>query len=199
MLHYHGLIQKFVTLDPANVGASFTPDGIAYLSFDSAAQGVYDDWRQQLEDRIRASDSEEHPAMLAHLGKYRSLFPKLALILHLSAGQVGPIGKHAAVRAQVWTEYLEAHARRIYHTATNRAMQSAVALANKIKANKLQDGFTKSDVLLKEWAGLRTADEVAMALTVLRDGRWLDVVEDRSTGGRPAERHHINPKVKRAA
>ena len=199
MLHYGGLIRKFVTLDPLSVGASFTPDGVAYLPFDSGGQCVYDDWRQQLEDRIRASDSEEHPAMLAHLGKYRSLFPKLALILHLAAGQVGPIGKHAAVRAQVWTEYLEDHARRIYHTATNRALQSAVALANKIKANKLQDGFTKSDVLLKEWAGLRTADEVATALTVLRDGRWLEVVEDRSTGGRPAERHHINPKVKRAA
>jgi predicted transcriptional regulator len=78
-------------------------------------------------------------------------------------------------------------------------MQSAVALANKIKANKLSDGFTKSDVLVKEWAGLRSADEVATALTVLKDGSWLTVHEDRSTGGRPAERHYINPKVKRAA
>jgi hypothetical protein len=199
MLHYEALIRKFVTLDPASVGASFTTDGIAFLPFDPAAQSVYDNWRQQLEDRIRATDTEEHPAMLSHLGKYRSLLPKLALILHLSAGQVGPIGEHAAVRAKVWTEYLEGHARRIYNTATNRAMQSAVALANKIKAGKLADGFTKSDVLVKEWAGLRTADEVATALTVLRDGRWLDIVEDRRTGGRPAERHHINPKVKRAA
>lgn len=137
--------------------------------------------------------------MLAHLGKYRSLFPKLALVLHLAAGGVGPIGRDPALRAKVWTEYLEAHARRIYHTATNRAMQSAVALANKIKANKLSDGFTKSDVLVKEWAGLRSADEVATALTVLKDGSWLTVHEDRSTGGRPAERHYINPKVKRAA
>ena len=137
--------------------------------------------------------------MLAHLGKYRSLFPKLALILHLAAGQKGPIGKNAANRAKVWIIYLEAHARRIYHTATNRAMQCAVALSNKIKAGQLRDGFTRSEVLVKEWANLRTAEEVNTALTVLRDMNWLFVVEDRRTGGRPAERYHFNPKVKRAA
>lgn len=199
MQNYEDLIRKLVNLDPATVGASFTCDGVAYLPFDEKAQLIFDDWRQALEDRIRATDSEEHPAMLAHLGKYRSLFPKLALILHLAAGQTGPIGKNGALRAKIWTEYLEAHARRIYHTATNRAMQSAVALANKIKADRLKNGFTKSDVLVKEWAGLRTAEEVGTALTVLRDSNWLTVIEDRRTGGRPAERFYISPKVKRAA
>ena len=199
MQHYEGLIRTFVTLDPASVGASVGLDGVAYLPFDSDAQQIFDDWRQALEDRIRNPDAEEHPAMLAHLGKYRSLFPKLALVLHLAAGHSGPIGKTAAQRAVVWTVYLEAHARRIYHTATNRAMQSAVALANKIKAGKLAPGFTRSDILVKEWAGLRTAEEVGTALAVLRDMNWLSVTEDRSTGGRPAERHYISPKVKRAA
>jgi putative DNA primase/helicase len=199
MQHYQDLIQRLAHLDPAAVGASFTHDGIAYLPFDEPAQLVFDNWRQALEDRIRAHDSDEHPAMLAHLGKYRSLFPKLALILHLAAGQTGPIGVNAAMRAKVWTQYLEAHARRIYHTATNRTMQSAVALANKIKAGRLADGFTKSDVLTKDWVGLRTADEVGTALTVLRDMNWLTVIEDRRTGGRPAERFYISPKVKRAA
>jgi putative DNA primase/helicase len=199
MQHYVDLIQKLVHLDPSAVGASYTYDGVAYLPFDEPAQVIFDAWRQELEDRIRAPDSEEHPAMLAHLGKYRSLFPKLALVLHLADGQVGPIGRNAAIRASVWTEYLEAHARRIYHTATNRAMQSAAALANKIKAGKLADGFTKSDVLVKEWAGLRTAEEVGTALTVLRDMNWLTAIEDRRTGGRPAERFYISPKVKRAA
>lgn len=199
MQHYEGLIRKFVTLNPASVGASVGLDGVAYLPFDSDAQKIFDDWRQALEDRIRNPDAEEHPAMLAHLGKYRSLFPKLALVLHLTAGHSGPIGKNAAQRAVVWTDYLEAHARRIYHTATNRATQSAVALANKIKAGRLASGFTRSDILVKEWAGLRTAEEVGTALTILRDMNWLSVIEDRSTGGRPAERYYISPKVKRAA
>ena len=199
MQHYEALIRKFVTLDPASVGATVGLDGLAFLPFDDTAQQIFDDWRQALEDRIRNPDSEEHPAMLAHLGKYRSLFPKLALVLHLAAGHSGPIGKNAAQRAVAWTHYLEAHARRIYHTATNRAMQSAVALANKITAGRLAPGFTRSDVLVKEWAGLRTAEEVGTALTVLRDMNWLTVIEDKQTGGRPAERYYINPKVKRAA
>jgi hypothetical protein len=199
MHHYEDLIKRLSTLDPASVGATLTADGLPYLPFDVQAQAIFDDWRQRLEDRLHAPDSEEHPAMLAHLGKYRSLFPKLALILHLADGQTGPIGHNAALRAKVFTEYLEPHARRVYHTATNRTMQIAVALANKIKAGRLGDGFTKSDVLVKEWASLRTAEEVATALTVLRDGNWLTVIEDRTTGGRPAERHYINPKVKRAA
>lgn len=144
-------------------------------------------------------ESEEHPAILAHLGKYRSLFPKLALVLHLAAGKSGKIGRDAALRAECWIVYLEAHARRIYHTATNRALQCAVALGNKMKAKKLCDGFTRSDILIKEWANLRTADEVSLALTVLRDMNWLNVIEDRRTGGRPAERYFMNPKIKRIA
>jgi len=199
MQHYEAQIRRLTSLQPTAIGACTAPDGTPYLPFDEAAQQIFDNWRQELEERIRATDTEEHPAMLSHLGKYRSLFPKLALVLHLAAGKTGPIGGWAASRAHAWTIYLEAHARRIYHTATNRVMQSAVALANKIEAGKLPDRFTKSDVLVKEWAGLRTADEVAMALTVLSDGNWLTVVEDRSTGGRPALRHIISPKVKRAA
>lgn len=199
MNHYKDLIQRLVKLDPTSIGAATTADGVAYLTFSDEAQVIFDDWQQPFEDRIRNPDSDEHPAMLAHLGKYRSLFPKLALILHLADGGTGPIGGGAAARAMIWLKYLEAHARRIYHTATNRVMQSAVALANKIKAGKLPDQFTRSDVLTKEWSGLRTADEVATALTVLRDMSWLSVKEDRSTGGRPAERYTINPKVKRAA
>lgn len=199
MQHYEDLIKRLVALDAAAVGASFTAGGVPFLPFDEDAQSIFDEWRQELEDRTRNPNTDEHPAMLSHLGKYRSLFPKLALILHLADGGTGAIGTIPAKRAKLWTRYLEAHARRIYHTATNRAMQSAVALANKIKAGKLVDGFTKSDVLVKEWAGLRTAEEIGTALTVLKDGSWLVVLEDRSTGGRPAERHYINPKVKRAA
>ena len=198
MQAYEDLIRRLVSLNPAAISASSTPDGKPYLAFDEAAQKLHDAWRQTLETRIRAVDSDEHPAMLAHLGKYRSLFPKLALILHLAAGHIGPIGTNAANRAKLWTLYLEAHARRVYHTATNRTAQCAVALANKITAGKLQDGFTRSDVLLREWAGLRTAEDIGIALTVLRDGYWLTSVEDRSTGGRPAERFRINPRVRRA-
>jgi putative DNA primase/helicase len=199
MQHYESLTSQLANLDPTTIGAMFCMDGTPYLAFDDDAQAIFDDWRQDLENRIRNPENEEHPAILAHLGKYRSLFPKLALVLHLADGKVGSIGKNAAIRAKYWIVYLEAHARRIYHTATNRALLCAVALGNKIKAGRLPDSFTRSDVLIKEWSNLRNAEEVSTALTVLRDMNWLSVIEDRSTGGRPAERYFVNPKVKRAA
>jgi hypothetical protein len=199
MQHYESLTSQLATLDPTKIGAMFCIDGTPYLAFDDDAQVIFDEWRQDLENRIRSAESDEHPAILAHLGKYRSLFPKLALVLHLAGGNSGPVGKDAALRAKYWTVYLEAHARRIYHTATNRTLQCAVALGNKIKAGKLGDVFTRSDVLIKEWSSLRSAEEVGTALTVLRDMNWVSVVEDRSTGGRPAERYFVNPKLKRPA
>lgn len=197
--HYIDLIEKFIRLDPAAVGATFPIGGNPYLPFSRDGQVVFDRWREILENRIRNNQSDEHPAMRNHLGKFRSLFPKLALILHLAAGGTGPISRDAAMRALRWTLYLDSHAKRMYYTATNRTMQCASTLANKIRAGRLPDPFTRSDVLLKEWVNLRTAEEVGMAITVLRDMGWIVVYEDRRTGGRPAERCHINPKVKRAA
>ena len=192
---YEDQVKALTALDLQAVGAQFTPDGKAYLHFDDEGQQVFEDWRQELEDRLRDPNSDETPTMLAHLGKYRSLFPKIALVLHLAEGGVGPIGKRCAVRAKAWTMLLERHARRMYHTATNRVLQSAGSLANKIKAAKLKDGFTRSDVMLKQWASLRTADEVRSALDVLVDLNWLKSVEDKSTGGRPTQRYLINAKL----
>ena len=197
--HYEDLLSRLVSLDPNAIGAKIALDGTAYLEFDDEAMAYFDQWREKLELRIRAANSEEHPAMLAHLGKYRSLVPKLALILHLADGGKGDINKKAIVRALAFASYLEAHARRIYHTATNRAQQCAIALSNKIKTGKLRNGFTRSEVLLKEWSSLRTADEVSTALTVLCELGWIKDIEDKGTGGRPAVHYYINPNVNVAA
>jgi len=194
---YEKLIQSFAKLKPDQFGAEYNQDGIAYLTFSPEAQLEFDAWRVRLEARLRNPLSEEHPAMLAHLGKYRSLIPKLSLVLHLVAGNTGPVGINAIRRAIGWASLLEPHARRIYHTATNRTMQSACALANKIKLNRLPDGFTRTDVLTKEWAGLRTAEELQASLSVLRDRNWIRSTENRQTGGRPTERFYINPSIKK--
>ena len=197
--HYEDLIESFAKLNPASVQAQMTHDGKYYLSFDEEAQAIFEAWRANLEKRLRDPNTEEHPVTLAHLGKYRSLFPKIALALHLSEGGKGPITKRAAQRTLLWINYLEAHARRMYHTATNRALQSAVALSNKIRTGKLKSGFTKSDILTKEWADLKTADDINSALTILSDMNWIRGIEDKSTGGRPKTNYYINPHVKQAA
>ena len=197
--HYEELIIRFAKLDPKTVDAQMTADGKYYLSFDDEAQVIFDDWRNKLEKRLRDPNSDEHPVMLSHLGKYRSLFPKIALVLHLAAGNKGSINKNSALRTLFWLKYLEAHARRMYHTATNRILRSAVALCKKITEGKLRSGFTRSDVLLKEWADLKTSEEINGALSILTDMGWIRGIENKSTGGRPSENFYINPHIPKAA
>ncbi len=87
---------------PAGVGAEdLTPDEVPFLRFDAAAQEFFDAWRGDVEQTLRAE--EDHPVLLSHLAKYRSLMPSLALIGHLIDGvagePTGPVSRAAAVRA----------------------------------------------------------------------------------------------------
>jgi len=50
----------------------------------AAAQELFDGWRADLKHRLRAE--EDHPVLLSHLAKYRSLLPSLALLFHLIDG-----------------------------------------------------------------------------------------------------------------
>ena len=74
-----------------------------WLGFDDSAQVFFDDWRGQLERRIRNSD--EHPIIIAHLAKYRLLMPSLALIFHLcDADELCPVTLEASKRAAWWCD-----------------------------------------------------------------------------------------------
>jgi hypothetical protein len=57
---------------------------VPFLRFDAAGQERFDGWRADLEQRLRAED--DHPVLLSHLAKYRSLMLALALILHVIDG-----------------------------------------------------------------------------------------------------------------
>ncbi len=75
-----------------------------FLRFDAAAQELFDAWRGDVEQRLRAE--EDHPVLLSHLAKYQSLTPSLALIGHLidgvDGGTTGPVSRAAAARAVAW-------------------------------------------------------------------------------------------------
>jgi putative DNA primase/helicase len=65
------------TLAPGAVGAEdLTPEELPFLRFEAEAQELFDGWRADLEHRLRAE--EDHPVLLSHLAKYRSLLPSLA-------------------------------------------------------------------------------------------------------------------------
>ncbi|MFQ5508373.1 MAG: DUF3987 domain-containing protein [Leptospirillia bacterium] len=126
-----------------------SPEGgedIPALRFTMGAQELFDDWREDLETRIRC----ESDAMLeAHLAKYRSLMPSLALLFHLAetaANDRGlePVSVDAAAQAAAWCEYLESHARRIYGMRALAEVDGAQGLLRHLKAGDVT-GLHRAD------------------------------------------------------
>lgn len=166
------------------------------------AQAFFDRWREDLEARIRRDD--EHPAVVAHLAKYRSLMPSLALIFHLAnAGEISesPVTLEAAELAAVWCDFLEAHARRVYSSVVHANRHAAHLLAGKLKKddrNGLPDPFTARDIYRKSWSGLTDKEEVWGALDLLEECGWVrcERIESTDVGGKPTRVYHVNPRIR---
>lgn len=197
-----GLFERLDKLDASGIGATIDADGgIPFLHFAEDAQDYFDAWRTDLEQRIRSGD--DPPVMRAHLGKFRSLMPALALLFHvvelMSTGTSGPVTLKAAAMAAAWCDLLEAHARRIYHTITAPAITGAHSLAQKIQKGQLPSPFTARDVYRHNWSGLTTAEEVERAAEILEDALWIraETIPAGHKGGRPSAQYRINPKARR--
>ncbi|WP_245693479.1 YfjI family protein [Deferrisoma camini] len=184
-----GLFERLAHLDPAQVEAE--PGEPPFLRFDATAQEVFDAWRAELERRLRVGT--EADAFEAHLAKYRSLVPSLALLLHLADGNTGPVGEVAVVGAVAWADYLEAHARRLYGVALDPALAAARELDRRIRRGDLPDVFTAREVYRKCWR-LLDVDGTRAALDYLVDlGRVFE--EPVDTGGRPSVRYRAHPAL----
>ena len=136
---------------------------ISALRFSLEGQEIFNTWRTELELRLRKGDLL--PALESHLAKYRSLMPSIALIFYaveaLSKGQpITSVSGEAASRAVTWCEYLETHAKRLYSSAKDPAMEAARALLDRIKKGDLQDGFIARDVYRKQWSHLNSSELV---------------------------------------
>jgi Protein of unknown function (DUF3987) len=182
-------------LTATDIGA--TPDedldGIPYVRFSLEAQEIFDDWRAKLEIRLR--QNHEHPAIEAHLAKYRSLIPSLALLIHLADHGKNPVGVDAIERSCAWGEYLESHARRVYSQGLAPDDMVARALSDRILSEDLTEAFTARDVYRRHWAGLPTREEAQKGIDVLVELGWLAEVRE-TTGGRPSIKYVINPQVR---
>ncbi|MBS3022814.1 DUF3987 domain-containing protein [Acidiphilium multivorum] len=170
-----------------------TSTEIPTIRFDDAGQDAFNAWREVFERRFYAEDMP--PALEAHLTKYRSLVPSLALIFHLIDTPDAPaVGARHVSRAIRWTEYLESHARRLYAQILDPGMVAALLLAGRLP--ELPETFTARDVYRRGWAGLdRAATE--RALEVLADFHHV-AVKTETTGGRPSaiyrKNFHETPK-----
>lgn len=168
-------------------------NALPYLRFDGAAQGLFVEWRVNLENRLRSA--EMLPALESHLAKYRKLVPALALINHLAdGGIVGPVTEGATLRAMALSEYLEAHARRAYASGSEAEAAAAKAIVQRIRRREISDGFTLRNIHQKDWSNLTDREQVKAGLDLLVDLDWL-VARTEQTGGRPRTTYGVNPGV----
>ncbi len=191
------IFSKLDGLFPAEIGAeqdkdfNGNPDGIPYLRFAPDALELFREWRKALEDRLRSG--ELHPAMESHLAKYRKLVPGLALIIHLSNGDIGKVTRGAALKALAWADYLETHANRLYASVTAPEISAAELILKKLRAGALESPFPGWKIWRAGWSGLTDRDVVKDALHLLVDYGWLRM-NQKYTGGRPSEEYEVNPK-----
>ena len=136
----------------------------------------------------------------AHLGKYPSMVPSLALLLHIADGHRGAVDALSTHKAIAWAVYLEKHAKRIYAPIVGADYVAARALASKLKAKKVicgstkrSDQFSLRDVYRNGWANLST-DECRLAVDVLEDFNWI-TRGFQETEGRTATVYEVNPLI----
>jgi putative DNA primase/helicase len=165
------------------------------LQFDDEAQTLFEQWLTDLEKRIRGE--EVAPVMQAHLSKYRSLMPSLALLFALADGHTDCVPISQAKLACDWCDYLETHANRVYSAQARPEQHAAIALSKRLaKGWKREDGcFTVRDVYRSGWTALDSTDAARGALLVLEEYGWVRRETDTQTPGRPSETYRVNPRI----
>jgi putative DNA primase/helicase len=196
------VFKRLDDLDPEDLGASGgDEEGIPAVRFTGDAQEIFDQWRDELEGRLRTT--ELPPALESHLAKYRSLMPSLALIFQLiefvdGTAEGGTVGLRPALQAAAWCEYLETHATRLYSSAENPAMEGARTLLDRIRKGDVSDGNSTRSVYRKHWAKLSTPEEVSSACAVLEEFGWLRI-EVAKTSGRSTTKLRVHPALREQA
>jgi putative DNA primase/helicase len=168
------------------------------LHFSKDAQAVFDEWRLQLESRLRSPDSKS-PVFESHLAKFRSLIPSLALIFHLienyskaALDTSDEIQVESIQLALKWAKFLENHAKKVYADILFPNLKAAHVLAKKITQKQVQDGDSLRSIYRRQWTLLRSLSELEPALCILEDAGWIKI-ENVKSGLKLTEVIRINP------
>ncbi len=174
------------------------PEKPRRLQFEDEAQRFFVDFISDLEKRMR--DDSLAPCLRAHLAKYRSLMPALALLFTLADDRVAEsVPLSQAQRAGDWCDYLWTHALRVYSPQAAPEIEAAIRLGNKLaKGWKREEGtFTVRDVYRNGWSGLDTVEAAQAALEILERHHWVrrGKDDDAQRPGRPSEDFYVNPRI----
>ena len=194
------IIKKLSEMDFTEYGAIQDEyDKYPCFRFSNEAQEVFFDWWTELQTVKLQQDDD--PIMIEHLGKFRSLFPSLALIFHLidiaDGNTRGGISLEATKKAAAWCDYLESHARRIYGYVSDIGIKAAENLLTKITNGKVQDEFTVRDIYRNQWHLLNDREIVQKACDELVDAGCIREEEIKGSfgAGRGKTIYLINPKL----
>lgn len=189
----HGVKQRVLRIAEALDRMAVQGGDIVQLCFRDDAQQLQDQWRSELEARLRDGSLDDFPAFASYVSKHRSLMPSLALIFHVievvdTGATLGPVPLDCVRRAAAFVDLLEAHARKIYADELEPHGRSAVALASRIEAGDIPDGMSVRDIERARWAALGTRAAVDYAVQELEQRGWCRTEETESgpTGGRPS-------------
>lgn len=196
----YSILKVMSELDGETLGLEHTDSQPSGLRFEPSAQALFNDWRDELERRLRSSEIRRCPAFESHLSKYRSLMPSLALIFHLvnlADGQTNrvAVSLEAAKLAASWCDYLEQHAHRIYAEETNAAVFAAHALLAKIEEGVVKHSSSPRELYRPQWSGLATTEVVLAALEMLEQHNVLRV-QRMETKGKPAQVVLLHPTLR---
>ena len=191
------LFDDLADMEPLQRGALPANDFVRlpYFHFDDEAQAVFIEWSNELHNERIVNEPD--PMLQQHLAKFEKLFGAVALILHLSEYRKGPIRIDSALRAALWCQYLEGHARRIYGLVETAKVKTAAMVGRRLADDKLKDGFTARDLADMGWSGIKTTADAMPVLAVLIDKGWLQSHVQDNQIGRPTTRYWINPRIRK--
>lgn len=168
---------------------------LPFILFSEDAQTLANQWRLRLEERLL--NEENAPIFQAHLSKYRSLMPSLALIfamLRSSKSAVETVDLEDTRMAIAWCEFLESHASKIYEKIINEEKSNAAVLADKILSQFVYDGEKLRDIYRRNWKGINSPEKLEKAVKHLTALGWVRVEVMQTSGGR-SEVLRINPEL----
>lgn len=125
---------------------------IPFFRLSADAQVFFHDWLKTLQEKL---ESKDHPIIIQHLSKYRSLMPSLALIFYVidraSGSQERNITLSCVQKAAAWCAYLESHARRIYGMVLDTTFEASPVLskAEELLAWMRKQSTSRPDQALK--------------------------------------------------
>lgn len=156
------------------------------LHFDAAAQRVYNTFLTKIENLIDYSDEPSH--VVSYVGRFRSLFPSLALIFYLadcaekgltidSSSKVDLI---AARRASAWCTLIDMQAREVFEQIFAENSTENLIL-EKIREGRLQTVFSLRELTRPKWTGLKSRDNNFVALMRMVENGLLAIEMTRTS------------------